>query len=486
MYNEDYDEQPLNQRRKDQLRKTLRCSQQEAVASATMTGTSDNFLNAFAVYLQATALQMSWLTAIPQLFGALWQIVSVWLGSHVQRKPLVVRVAFLQSAIVAAMAIVSFAVAWTGTGGGKVYWLIALAVGYFSCLNVIQPHWRAWMGSLVPPRRRGTFFASRTRLTMGASLAVFVAGGVLLTLTDQYERAWLGFGLLFGIAAAGRFLSGWLLSRMHDPDPEAGLNAMQLLDSWRHVRESLKDPTFRHYSFFVAAMTGAVAVSAPFFAVYMLRELEFTYLQFALNNIASVETQFVMLSFWGRFCDRFGNHLLMVMSSSMITVIPLLWLFSADFNYLLLVQMVSGISWSGFTLSTANYLYDIRPHQTNFALYAAIQSGTSALLVFCGALLGGYVLRHAPEIADVMVSIWQPASLLFLVFITSSLLRMVVAAAFIPRLKEPRIRRRPKFLDLIFRVARFNAISGLSLDWMSVTRKRSSRRDDDESLDRDD
>jgi MFS family permease len=486
MEHEDFDEQPMHQRRKEQLRKTLRCSQQEAVASATMTGTSDNFLNAFAVYLQATALQMSWLTAIPQLFGALWQIVSVWLGSHVQRRPLVVWVAFLQAGLVATMAGLAFSVGVTGASGSKVLWLIVLAVGYFSCLNVIQPHWRAWMGSLVPPRRRGTFFAARTRLTMMASLAVFVAGGVLLSQTDVYNRAWLGFGLLFGMAAVGRFVSAWLLSKMHDPDPQAGLNAMQLLDSWRHVRESLKDPTFRHYSFFVAAMQGAVAVSAPFFAVYMLRELNFTYLQFALNNIASVATQFVMLRFWGRFSDRFGNHLLMVMSSCMITVIPLFWLVSPRFYHLLLVQMLSGISWSGFTLSTANYLYDIRPHQTNFALYAAIQSGTSALLVFCGALLGGYVVRHAPEIADLLTGIWQPGSLLFLVFVTSSVLRMVVAAGFVPLLKEPKIRRRPKFLDLIFRVARFNAISGLSLDWMSVTRKRPAGRDEDDEADRDD
>jgi hypothetical protein len=30
-----------------------------------MTGTSDNFLNAFAISLQASALQLGWLTALP-------------------------------------------------------------------------------------------------------------------------------------------------------------------------------------------------------------------------------------------------------------------------------------------------------------------------------------------------------------------------------------------------------------------------------------
>lgn len=458
--------------RKETLRKTLRCSQQEAVASATMTGTGDNFLNAFAIHLQANALQMGWLTAVPQLFGALSQIVSVWLGGLVNRKSLVVGVAYAQGLVVALMAVVAIVFATDSNRQSGIKWLILLAIGYFSCLNIIQPHWRAWMGSLVPQRRRGVFFASRTRLTMVASLLVFITGGLLLTYTDSVGQTWLGFALLFAVAALGRIISGTLLMRMHDPDPVAASNPDILRDSWRHVRESLRDPTFRHYSFFVAAMQGAVAISAPFFAVYMLRDLQFSYLQYSLTSIASIATQFVMLHYWGRFSDRFGNHLLMVLCSCLIPVIPLFWLVSSSYGYLIVVQMISGLAWSGFTLSTVNYLYDIRPHQTNFALYAAIQAGTSALLVFVGGVLGGIAARNAPAVADTISGVWQPENALFLVFILSALLRMVVAARYLPLLKEPKIRHRPRLLDVIVRISRFNAISGISLDWMSITRKR--------------
>ena len=246
---------------------------------------------------------------------------------------------------------------------------------------------------------------------------------------------------------------------------------MRLRDSWLHIKESLKDPTFRNYSFFVAGLQGAVAVSAPFFAVYLLRDLQFTYLQFSLNSVASIATQFFMLRFWGRFSDRFGNHLVMVISSCAIPIIPLVWLVSPNPLYLLLVQVVSGIFWSGFTLSTANYLYDIRPHHTNFALYAAVQSGSSAMMVFCGGLLGGYLARHSPEIADAMIDVWEPGSDLFVIFVTTSILRSAIVAYFVPRLKEPQSRNRPKLLDVIFRVARISSISGVALDWMSVTRK---------------
>lgn len=467
------------QDKKSTLRKTLRFSQQEAVASATMTGTSDNFLNAFAIYLQAPAMQLGWLTAIPQLFGALAQIWSVWMGNHIRRKPLVVYAAFTQSILVACIAALALSEGFGVLQNQKITLLIILSVGYFTCLNCIQPHWRAWMGSLVPQQRRGVFFAARTRLTMAASLMIFISGGFILSYGAEHANTWLGFAVLFGIAAIGRFISSVLLWRMHDPAPQAGQNAMKLVHSWRHVRESLSDPTFRNYSFFVACTQGAVALSAPFFTMYMLRDLEFSYLQFSVNSIASIGTQFVMLQYWGKFCDRFGNHLLMIICSCMIPMIPLLWMVSADYNYLLFVQVVSGISWSGFTLSTANYLYDIRPHNTNFAFYAAIQSGTSALMIFIGGLLGGYLARHAPEIAEYVSPYWQPDSDLFIVFVTTTLLRMLVVAYFVPLLKEPKLRRRPKILELIFRVARINAISGVALDWVSVTKRSSFRQKTD-------
>lgn len=462
--------------KRDRLRKTLRCSQQEAAASATMTATSDNFLNAFAIFLQASPVQIGWLTALPQLFGASLQIISVWLGNHVTRKPLVVTTALIQSLVVAGMGILALLFGTGVIAGGAVPTLILLAIFYFACTNVIQPHWRAWMGGLVPGSRRGVFFATRTRLTMATSLLVFLVGGTMLSVGAAVNLAWLGFAFLFFSAAIGRLLSSVLFRRMHDPHPDAGRNSMRLVDSWRHIGEALRDPAFRNYSLFVACMQGAAAVSAPFFAVYQLRDLEFSYLQFSLSCMTSIAAQFLMLNFWGKFSDRFGNRRVMFIASCLLPVIPLLWLLSPQFGYILLVQAASGLAWSGFTLTTANYLYDIRPHHTNFALYAAVQSGSHALLVFCGGLIGGYWALYTPDVAAMLSGWWELHSDLYLVFMTSAFIRLVVALGFLPRLHEPDIRQRPQMLELIFRVARFNAVSGVVIDWLSVTRKKRKRK----------
>ncbi|MCR6653692.1 MAG: hypothetical protein NVV73_20310 [Cellvibrionaceae bacterium] len=134
------------------LRKTLRCSQVEAVASSTMTATGDNFFNAFAIYLQASIVQMGWLTAFPQFFGAMFQLLSVWLGAYIRRRVLIVTFAVIQALVVAGMAVLAlFHPQWGMLA------LIVLAIFYHAGANVIQPQWRAWMGSIVPPRRRGVF-----------------------------------------------------------------------------------------------------------------------------------------------------------------------------------------------------------------------------------------------------------------------------------------------------------------------------------------
>lgn len=460
------------------LRRTLNLSQKEAVASATMTATGDNFFNAFAIFLQANALQMGWLTAIPQLFGALCQILSAWLGDYLPRKPMVVIAAAFQTFIVACLALLAIL-----RPTNSVWWLIFLAVFYFSCINFIQPQWRAWMGSIVPQRRRGAFFASRTRLTMMASLLIFAGGGALLTLSERAGYVWLGFACLFAIAATGRLFSSRLLHQMHDPDPMPHAERRRgFLPSMRQLLSSLHDKTFRDYSFFVAGMQGVVAISAPFFAVYMLRDLQFSYFEYSLNAIASIVTQFVTLSFWGRFTDRFGNRIVMQFCCLTIPVIPVLWMISPDFYYLILVQVVSGLVWSGFSLSTANYLYDIRPHRSDFAVYAAVQSSLSAIAIFVGAMLGGLIAAGAPLLFDALgfLNSWMNSPL-FVVFFVTAILRTVVALWFLPRANEPVARRRPKVLQLILRVSRFNAITGVSLDWLSVTRKTSAKKNKSES-----
>jgi MFS family permease len=258
---------------------------------------------------------------------------------------------------------------------------------------------------------------------------------------------------------------------MYDPDLEQESPAVDLKATATRIRSAFAHPTFRRYSLFVAGMQAAVAVSGPFFSVYMLRDLDYSYWQFSANTGTSILTQFFTLGIWGRICDRWGNRFVMVSSSLLMPVLPMLWLGSTNPYYLMCVQVISGIAWGGFALSTANYLYDLRPPRADFASYAAVQSGLSALGVFVGALLGGYLATHLGEIQTWLPRDWQPAHSVVLIFVLSGLLRLGIVSWFIPRSEELRVRRRPDILQVVYRISRFTPGAGVVLDWLTVTRK---------------
>lgn len=453
-------------RRNSWLRETLSVSRREAVASSAMTGICDNYLGAFAIYLRASMPQMGLLAALPQLAGAAFQLLSVWLCSHLNRRHAIVAGVALQATAVLGMALVALI-----RPENSVAWLIGLAVVYHACANFVQPQWRSWMGSIVPARRRGAFFAGRTRLTMITSFTIFACGGALLGWFEHFELAWAGFFLLLLVAAAGRGMSARQLKLMHDPDQHHVPGGASFIDTLGRVRESFHHRAFREYSLFFAAMQGAVGISGPFFSVYMLNDLGYSYWQFTVNIGASILTQFFTLSTWGYICDRWGNRLVMVISCCILPVLPSLWLLSDNYYYLLGVQVISGLAWGGFTLSTSNYLYDLRPARADFASYAAVQSSLSAIGVFCGALLGGYLASVLPGLLAQLPPGWQLQHPVVLIFATSSALRVGIAAWFIPRSVELRVRQRPDLLQVVYRVARFTPGAGVVLDWLTVTRK---------------
>ena len=450
------------------LRRTLALSQREAVASSATSGICDNFLNAFAIHLDATVPQIGWLTAFPQLIGAWLQLLSVWIGLHFERKRLILAGTICQAGALLGMA--TIAVISPGAAAIK---LIAMAVCYQAAQNFVQPHWRGWLGGLVPEGRRGRFFAHRTRISALAGFIAFLLGGLLLNVADGVAAADLGFAVLFLVALGGRTRATYLLQAMHDPAPHVSpATERTLRHTGRLLLAALGNRTFRNYTIFIAAMQGMVALSSPFFSVYMLRDLHFNYFDYTIVLATSILVQFLTLRAWGRISDRLGNRVVMILTSLLLPILPALWLVSHQFWYLLGIQIVSGVAWSGFSLGTGNYIYDLRPHHTHFATYAAVQSGLTATATFCGAMAGGYLAVVLPTTFTLGEHTLRIQSPLLGIFALSAVLRLAVALWFIPRAEEPRVRRRPKVRELIYRIVRYAPITGIVLDWLTITRKR--------------
>jgi len=345
--------------------------------------------------------------------------------------------------------------------------LICLSL-YYGAAHFIAPQWMSLMGELVPERKRGRFFARRTALAQITAFLSLLGAGLVLHGAKLVQLTAWGFALLFAVAAAARLVSAHQLSRMHEPTAHAA--SLEPIHDLRWLSAAEFRPALR-FSLFFVLMQSAVGISAPFFTVYMLKELEFSYLQFMANTGMSVLVQFLTLSYWGRIGDIMGNRLVLVTTGFILPVLPAAWLLSDSFWYLLLVQVVSGFAWAGFSLSASNMLYDLVPREKR-ATYQALQNLAMTTGVFLGSMIGVWVVSSLPKMLAIGPLVIALPSVLGWAFLLSSTARLLISSFFLRRLAEPRKpRRQASPYELVFRFTRFNAFSGLLYDIVTRVHK---------------
>lgn len=446
---------------------SLRHSIRDGTAYAVMMGVGETYLSAFAVFLKASTPQIGLLAALPPLLGSLAQILSAGLGRVLgRRKPVILAGATLQ-----ALAWLPIALLPILFPSAAVPLLIASVVLYHCGAHLAAPQWASLMGDLVPMKQRGQFFARRTGIVALVTFLALTAGGLILHVSTTAGMTLAGFLILFGIAMLARGVSIYFLARMNDPAGHVAALHVPIRDSWwRQLGKS----NFARFSVFYALMQFSVAIASPFFAVYMLRDLQFSYAQFMANTGMSVLVQFLTLSQWGRISDVFGNRRVLSVTGILLPLMPLLWLVSPNFWYLLVAQMLSGLSWAGFTLGANNFLYDLIEPQKR-ATYLAVHNIIASIGVFCGALLGGY-LGHTfasdTGLLNVSTAWFSP---LLGVFVVSAVMRTIVLLILLPKIKEVRRVRPVSFSRVIFRVTRIHALAGIIYEIVGTRPKSPGR-----------
>lgn len=439
-----------------QTERSLKHSLKDAAAYATMFGAGESYLSAFAIFLKATTPQVGLLATLPGLLASFVQIVSAWLGKRSGKRQAII----LVGASVQALMWIPVALLPLLYPQAAVPLLIMAVIVYQCGAHLAAPQWASLMGDIVPERRRGRFFALRTRIVSLVTFMSLVIAGILLHEFDVRGSTLAGFGLLFGIAAAARWVSVYHLAKMHDPPGHVAAMDVPIGKGWL---QRLRGSNFVKFSVFFAFMQFSVAIASPYFAVYMLRDLNYSYGQFMANSGASVLAQFLTLNQWGRISDVFGNRRVLSTTGLLMPLMPLLWMVSSNFWYLLLAQALSGLAWAGFTLSATNFLYDLIAREKR-ATYLAVHNILASIGIFCGALVGGYLGLVLPETLQLGGLSWAWLSPILGVFAVSAIARSVVLAVLLPKIREARRVRPISFSKVIFRVTRVNALAGLVFD----------------------
>jgi MFS family permease len=450
-----------------QTNRSLRHSLKDAIAFGAMTGSGETYFSAFALFLKASTPQIGLLASLPPLLASFAQLLSAWLGRLTgRRKGIILAGAGLQ------------ALSWIPILGlpllfpdNAVPLLIACIVLYQCGAHLVTPQWSSLMGDIVPRRRRGRFFALRTRLVTAVTFTSLLFGGFTLHHFTREGSTVTGFVLLFVLAASARLASVYQLSRMHDPGGHVAALELPFSRAWLG---RLRQSNVVRFSLFFALTQFSVSIASPFFTVYMLRDLEFSYLAFTVNTATAVFAQFLTLAQWGRVSDVFGNRRILAATAIVIPLMPILWVFSSNFWYLIVVQAVSGFAWAGFSLSASNFVYDlIAPNRR--ATYLAVHNVIASIGIFSGAMLGGYLGAVLPTGISLFGHHLSWLSPLTGVFIVSTVARAAVVLSLIPKVREVRPVRDISLGQLIFRVTRLNALSGIFFEVIGTRPKGSAR-----------
>ncbi|MBI1777325.1 MAG: MFS transporter [Proteobacteria bacterium] len=408
--------------------RSLRHTMKDGIGYAILVGACENYLGAYAVFLEATAGQVAILSTFPNWVGSLVQLVSAWIaGFGARRKTLILAGVAIQA--IALVPMIALPPLWPAHA---IPILTLCALAYHAGNNLAAPMWTSLVGDLLPERRRGRWFGRRTAWINVATFFAIAGAGFILEAFQAVELAYWGFATVFFLGGLGRLYSFWQLMQVADPGPPRESQATTPAQSiWHRITSS----NFVRYSLSIGLMYAAVVFSGPFFNVYMLRELHFTYIEFMGNTAVSAVTQALLLPLWGRVRDSYGNRIVIVVSGAMIPLVPVVWIFTTNYWLLIGAQMVTGAAWSGYALASSTFLYDtVTPSRRG--LFTAIHTVLATSFWFVGGLAAAWLVERMPTSLTLFGETWSWGSHLIPMFALSALARAAVAIVTLPRLTE--------------------------------------------------
>jgi MFS family permease len=435
---------------------SLDASLRDGIWHAIMLGAGETFLGPFGIFLKASTIQIGLLATLPQFFGALMQWASALAMDHLRnRRILVVLSALFQGVLWLPIALVPFLY---GRSEQAVNVLLLLVTIYHGASGILTPVWNSLIGDLVPAEIRGRFFGNRNRLTGMSTFFALIVAGLVLHFFEQQGRVGLGFLVVFGTALVARLNSAHWLFR-HD-NPEFHYSREQLFTFAQFLRRSPKS-NFARFVFFTGAVNFAVALSSPYFALYMLRDLRFSYVEFTSVTSVAIITQFLTFRYWGMLSDQFGNKKILNLCGWGIGIVPMLWLISSHIAFLMAIQVFGGFVWAGFNLASANFIFDAvsPPKRARCVAYRGMVNG---VCVLAGSLVGGFIAMRLPKSMVLGDWSWSPDFILPVIFFISGVVRLGAAAFFLRIFREVRDVEPIRHRDLIYRVSHLKPIAGLT------------------------
>ena len=386
-------------------------------------------LTGWALYLGASPVTIGLLTAMP-IAAQICQLPAAWLTLRFGARRLAI----------------------TAVGASRLVWLPMIAVPFVhlapataltafvaimilaTILGVVGGNaWTAWMGDLVPGTIRGRFFGRRmVYLNIAGTVASLGAGFALDTLGPRGLKGET-LGALLAVACTAGFISIWLLLAQQEPDSRDDSSAPE----WRDVARALSDGRTRPLLGYLLGWHAAVGISAGFFSYHMLANLRMGFVLVAAHGILVAAVRVTSAPVWGRLVDAFGARPVLVVCSSGISVVPIIWLFIAPDRLwpIAIEAVIAGALWGGHGIATMDLSIGLAPRRGR-PFYLATFATAGGLGFALTSALAGVLAYAIATPMHLLGAEWLDVHVLFLL----SALGRAGAARLALRIEEPAAR----------------------------------------------
>ncbi len=391
----------------EKIGRSLKNSTLEGVFNSASGSIQSSFTTPFALALNATSVEIGILNSLQNLAGTVAHVPGAMLTKYFNRKAI-----WVFSQIVGRI-IIWIPILFLPFLGleNRVWVLIALIVLSNFFLMLRSPAWSSMMGDLVSVNIRGSYFGRRNMLIGVAGVLAILAAGFMLV--------YWGFPAIFLLSMLFAAVAIFFFVRMYEPTTKKvfhytykfSLNLRGLYSNMKINKE------FTIFTLYMTCMNFAMDIAAPFYVVYMLKNLSMGYEWFAIAVVIGALARAFSQQYWGRLNDRFGSRIILIVCGVLACFVPFGWLMVGNIWHVMLIKIYEGFSFAGFELVIFNYLLEVTPAKDRPKYIAGHNFFTGFGTVFGN--LFGVLLVHAFENASFF---WLAG--LQAVFLVSFILRL--------------------------------------------------------------
>jgi MFS family permease len=338
----------------------------------------------YVLALGATNAQIGLMSALSSLSATVLLMPGAMLADRSKRrKPLVL---WAGGGVARLMILLLAVLPFLFKGSAVVYVAIALNVIMAGAGNLAYSAWVSLTADIVPLSWRGHFFGTRNMMMGVVTIAMTLLAGQLITKMGSIS----GYQIAFLVAFLIGMVSTYSYAQIKEPEKSGQPHEAQVYSLSALLASLRSDRSFLAFCLYAMIWNFSLNIAGPFFNVYLVKDLGATAIMVGFLSIVSSISGLPAQRLFGQLNDRWGPRKVILLTGSIIPIVPFAWYFITAAWHVVPINIVSGFLWAGYSLAMFNLMLAIAPEEQR-ARYTAMFQISVAISLALGASVGGLI-----------------------------------------------------------------------------------------------